>query len=61
VQQLSSQATAAASAAAASASAAAASALSPFDVFGGSVWLNLLFFASLGLLSYSLLVLSPRQ
>jgi hypothetical protein len=34
---------------------------SPFQLFEGAWLLNLLFFAVLGLLAYSLLVLAPRQ
>jgi len=35
--------------------------ISPFAVFGESWLLNVLFFGTLGLLAYSLLVLAPKQ
>jgi hypothetical protein len=47
--------------AAAAASAAWSSIISPFAIFGDSWGLNLLFIGSLGLLTYSLLILAPRQ
>jgi hypothetical protein len=54
VQQYSSQ-------AAAAAASAWSSLVSPFAIFGDSWLLNFLFIGSLGLLTYSLLILSPRQ
>ena len=37
------------------------SAVAPFDVFAGEWFLNVLLFGVVGVLSYSLLVVAPRQ
>jgi ABC-type multidrug transport system permease subunit len=47
--------------AAGAAASALASLVSPFQLFEGGWLLNVLFFAVLGLLAYSLVVLAPRQ
>lgn len=47
--------------AAGAAGSALAGLVSPFQLFEGGWLLNVLFFAVLGLLAYSLVVLAPRQ